>query len=111
MTSDAETLEQKRAEQSQKQEDLLQQYRLAKPDSCQLQEAEGNGEASADPSVEFTQPEQSAHPGGDPGSTQKSDRDTDQLQVELQGHVNRLYQLEAKYQQFLDEVVESTKKE
>ena len=51
MTSDAETLEEKRAEQSQKQEDLFQQYGLAKPDSCQLQEAEGNGEAPTDPSV------------------------------------------------------------
>lgn len=111
MTSDAETLEEKRVEQSQKQEDLLQQYGLTKPDSSQQQETGENGETTTDPLVESTQPEQSAPAGGNPGNTQASDQDTNQLQAELQGYVNQLYQVEARYQQFLDEMVESTKKE
>ena len=111
MTSDAETLEEKRVEQSQKQEDLLQQYGLTKPDSSQQQETGENGETTTDPLVESTQPEQSAPAGGNPGNTQAPDQDTNQLQAELQGYVNQLYQVEARYQQFLDEMVESTKKE
>ena len=119
MTADAETLEQKRTEQDKKQEDLLGQYGLVKPDNGQLQEPEEIDETPANPSVESSQPEQSVPTDGDFGNTQVSDQPptqtpdqgADQLQEELQGYINQLYQVEARYQQFLDEMVESTKKE
>ena len=119
MTSDAETLEQKRTEQDKKQEDLLGQYGLVKPDNGQLQEPEEIHETPANPSVDSSQPEQSVPTDGDCGNTQVSDQPptqtpdlgADQLQEELQGYINQLYQVEARYQQFLDEMVESTKKE
>ena len=149
MTSDADILEQKRVEEEKKQEDILQQYGLAKPDSTQDQqsdETDGNEANSPEQSLPSSGGSETSQTAGQTESQesdqdtnqaagqesdqdtnqaagqesdqdtnqaagQESDQGTDPLQAELQGYINQLYQVEARYQQFLDEMVESTKKE
>lgn len=125
MTSDADILEQKRVEEEKKQEDILQQYGLAKPDSTQDQqsdETDGNEANSPEQSLPSSGGSETSQTAGqtesqesDQGTNQaagqESDQGTDPLQAELQGYINQLYQVEARYQQSLDEMVESTKKE
>lgn len=125
MTSDADILEQKRVEEEKKQEDILQQYGLAKPDSTQDQqsdETDGNEANSPEQSLPSSGGSETSQTAGQTESQesdqdtnqaagQESDQGTDPLQAELQGYINQLYQVEARYQQSLDEMVESTKKE
>lgn len=123
ITSNAQTLEQKQEEQDKKQEDLLGQYGLVKPDASQTQDQEETGAVTDPPPAASAQPEgdpsdgQNTQPSqttGQPPSTTPSgnpDQETDQLQQQLQGYINQLYQVQDRYQQFLDDMVESTKKE
>ena len=137
MTSDADILEQKRVEEEKKQEDILQQYGLAKPESTQDQqsdETDGNEANSPEQSLPSSGGSETSQTAGQTESQesdqdtnqaagqesdqdtnqaagQESDQGTDPLQAELQGYINQLYQVEARYQQSLDEMVESTKKE
>lgn len=122
-TSNAEKLEQKQAEQDKKQEDLLQQYGLVKPDVGQIETPEPSEQVTTQQPDVSDQPEESLPadsnqlptqaPSQTPAQTpgQDDEQDADQLQAELQGYINQLYQVQARYQQLLDEMVESTKKE
>ena len=122
-TSNAEKLEQKQAEQDKKQEDLLQQYGLVKPDVGQIETPESSEQVTTQQPDVSDQPEESLpadsnqlptqSPSQTPAQTpgQDEEQDADQLQAELQGYINQLYQVQARYQQLLDEMVESTKKE
>ncbi|SCI96993.1 Uncharacterised protein [uncultured Flavonifractor sp.] len=128
VTSNAEKLEQKQAEQDKKQEDLLQEYGLVKPDISQNNGTESSEQGTTQPPEEslptdsqtpVQMPSQSPaqSPSQTPAQTpsqspgQDAEQDADQLQAELQGYINQLYQVQARYQQLLDEMVESTKKE
>ena len=52
MTSDADTLEQKQVEEEKKQEDILQQYGLEKPESSQDQQSDELDENTVNPPQE-----------------------------------------------------------
>ncbi len=121
ITSNAESLEQKQAEQDKKQEDILQQYGLSKPSASQGQEETGGAQTVPTDSPE---PQETPNPGGSattppfqtPAPTVKPSQPTnsseeDRLQMELQGCIDRLYQVESRYREFLNEAVESTKRE
>lgn len=129
ITSNAQTLEQKQEEQDKKQEDLLGQYGLVKPDTSQLQGPEETGAVTDHSPAAPAQPEGSLPTESDPAAGQNTqpsqttdqppaatpsgtpDQETDQLQEQLQGYINQLYQVQDRYQQFLNDMVESTKKE
>lgn len=105
MTSDADTLEQKQVEEEKRQEDILQQYGLEKPDSSQAQEIDESDENAANP------PQGNPPSSGGAETSQESDQDANSLQAELQGYINQLYQVEANYRQVLNGVVQSAKSE
>lgn len=125
MTSDAETLQQRQEEQDKKRDELLQQYGFTVPDIGQTK-GDDTKEDQPDPS---TSPEMEESPSGGesdepiqtptqeptptpmPTPTQKPDQGSDQVQTELQGYINQLYQVEARYKEYLDEMVETTKRE
>lgn len=117
MTSDADTLEQKQVEEEKKQENILQQYGLEKPESSQDQQLGETDDNVANPPQESipssggSETSQVTDQGSNQGSDQGSDQDADSLQAELQGYINQLYQVEANYRQVLDGVVQSAKSE
>lgn len=122
LTSDTEKLEQQQEEQTKKQEDILEQYGLTKPDLSQPQAPQtGTGEEAADQSSQEEAPQEKPEtPAGSGGETSQTPQqspeqtpqpETDPLQAELQGYIDQLYQVEAEYQQLLNDLVESTKKE
>ena len=123
ITSNAESLEQKQAEQDKKQEDILQQYGLSKPSASQSQEGEEAAGTQTVP-TDSPEPQETSDPSGSaatppaqtPAPTVKPSQPTDsseedQLQMQLQGCIDRLYQAESRYREFLNEMVESTKRE
>lgn len=109
MTSDADTLEQKQVEEEKKQEDILQQYGLEKPESSQDQQSDELDENTVNP------PQESLPSSGESNTSQTTDQESgqgeDPLQAELQGYINQLYQVEANYRQVLNGVVQSAKSE
>lgn len=109
MTSDADTLEQKQVEEEKKQEDILQQYGLEKPESSQDQQSDELDENTVNP------PQESLPSSGESNTSQTTDQESgqgeDPLQAELQGYINQLYQVEANYRQLLEGVVQSAKNE
>ena len=121
MTSDTETLQQRQEEQDKKRDEILQQYGLTVPDISQT-EGDDTKEDQTEPS---TSPGVEESPSGGesdeplptptqepvPTPTQKPDQGSDQMQAELQAYINQLYQVEARYKAYLDEMVETTKHE
>ena len=127
MTSDTETLQQRQEEQDKKRDEILQQYGLTVPDISQT-EGDDTKEDQTDPSTppgmeespsggESAEPVQTPTqqpvptPTLTPTPTRQPDQGSDQMQVELQGYINQLYQVEARYKEYLDEMVETTKHE
>lgn len=128
MTSDTETLQQRREEQDKKRDEILQQYGLTVPDISQTEgddTKEDQTEPSTSPGVEGVEespsggesdeplpmPTQEPVPMPTPTPTRQPDQGSDQMQAELQGYINQLYQVEARYKAYLDEMVETTKHE
>ena len=140
-TSDTETLKQNQEERDKKREELLQQYGLTRPDISHAGEGDGeknqgaseqeeelpvedDAEAPQNPSSgsasepnEQLPVEDNAEAPQDPSSGSASapasdpNPDDSQLQLQLQEYINQLYQVEARYMEFLDEMVEATKRE
>lgn len=110
-TSDTETLKQKQEEQDKQREELLHQYGLSKPDVSQPEgtaEDSGDGSTAAEDGTGTSQT-----PAQEPAVTpsQEPEQSSDQMQAQLQSYVDQLYQVEAKYREFLSEMIEATKEE
>lgn len=111
LTSNPDNIAQLQQDQDKKQEDLLNQYGLHKPDLGQISTQEPVLETQA-PAPEASQPQPSQDAGGSSGSDANSQQQAEaQAWAEIQGYVNQLYQVEAKYQGYLSGVVADAKAE
>ncbi len=112
MTTDAETLQLEKEKQDKKQEEILQQYGLTKPDVSQIE----GGDSETTPSSVPESPEPGESPssgetGTSPQPSAKPDQSEEQMTAKLQEYINQLYRTEAAYRATLNGIVEGAKQE
>lgn len=104
MKNDPDTLEQMQQEQSQKRDELLEEYGLTKPDSEEIDEETGSLPEEGSNTSQSTEEKPNSN------SSNQSD-DQQNLQEQLQQEINRLYSVEAKYHEMLNGIIAQTKQE
>ena len=121
--NDKDTLAQIQQEQDKKQDEILKEYGLTRPDSTQSggEDDLPVGETTSPNPTE--KPEQTSQPGQETGGTSgssssgeaggsgsPSDEQTE-LQEQLQQKINQLYDVEKQYRDLLDDIVDQTQTE
>lgn len=114
LTMDQDSLSKRQEEQEKKQEELLNQYGLSKPDISQeeTQAPTEEGDAQDTQDQEGQQNQQGETQSGESSSAGSSGQQSaEQAKEEIQGYVNQLYQVEAKYRGRLNSMIASAKQE